>query len=419
MQALRPRPGGLIRLALRRLLSALSLAVGVSLLLFLVFDSGLLGDPALRAAGKHADAEAVARAAERLGRIRAYRPAAAVLRLEGEPAAFALTGEDGRFVLRDLDGTELGAVAAEGLDLAALAAALPLPAGSRLALAAPDPSLPAAGLLVALGRGRAVIDSRAPLPLGWAEDVPRGAHFLRQTGALLRLDFGRTRQGRPVAAELRERGARSLALALPAFLATTVLALAAALGAVTRRGWLDRGLGWLSVGLMSVSSLVWVLVLQRGLAGELGWFRVQGWEPPYLASLALPVIVWVVVGFGPELRLYRALALEEQRAAYWRTARAKGCSPGRAAWRHLLPNLLPPVLTQIVVALPFLLLGSLLLERFFGIPGLGDWTVAAVLDHDEQVLRATTFLFALLYLGAQWLTDLAHAWADPRRRRTA
>ncbi len=419
MQALRPRSGGLIRLALGRLLSALSLAVGVSLLLFLVFDSGLLGDPALRAAGKHADAEAVARAAERLGRIRDYRPAAAVLRLRGEPASFALSAEDGRLVLRSFEGAELGAVEASGLGVGALLAALPLPAGSTLEVEAPDPALRADGLLVALGRGRAVLDTRAPLALGWAEAVPRGEHFLRQTGALLRLDFGRTRQGRPVAEELRERGARSLALALPAFLTTTLLALAAALGAVVRRGWLDRSLGWLSVGLMSVSSLVWILVLQRGLAAELGWFRIQGWEPPYAASLALPVIVWVVVGFGPELRLYRALALEEQRAAYWRTARAKGCSPGRAAWRHLLPNLLPPVLTQVVVALPFLLLGSLLLERFFGIPGLGDWTVAAVLDHDEQVLRATTFLFALLYLGAQWLTDLAHAWADPRRRRSA
>ncbi|MBL7008025.1 MAG: ABC transporter permease [Planctomycetes bacterium] len=407
----------MIRLALARLLSAFSLAVGVSLLLFLLFDSGLLGDPALREAGKHADADAIGRARERLGQFTRYQPGAVRLELRGPAARFTLESDGERLLLRDVRGAELGWVGLEDRRVGQLAELLPLPPPWALGAEAADPELPASGLAAALRGGRAVLDSRGPLALGWAEASPAWRHFLRQTSALLRFDFGRTRDDRPVAQELWLRGRRSLALALPAFVLTTALALATALLCAARGGWFDRLLAWLSVGAMSGSSLVWVMLLQRWLGGGLAWFPVHGWEPPYAAYLALPVLIWIVVGFGPELRFYRAAAIEESGRPYLRTARAKGLGRGAALRRHLLPNLLLPLLTQVVVSLPFLMLGSLLLERFFGIPGLGDWTVRAVLDNDQQVIRATTFLFALLYLAAQWLTDLAYALADPRVRR--
>jgi len=408
-----------IRLALRKLLSALSLAVGVSLLLFLLFDSGLLGDPAVREAGKHADAEAIGQARQRLGQFSSYRPAALELRLRGPAARFTLEAEGGDLLLRDVRGEALGRAGLAGRRMEELPELLPLPTGWSLEMTATEPGLPAAGLAVALRGGRAVLASHRPLALGWAEAAPAWRHFAAQTGALLRFDFGETRDGRPVAQELWTRGRRSLALALPAFLLTTLLALAAALLCVARGGWLDRSLAWISVAAMSVSSLVWVMLLQRWLGGGLGWFPVHGWQAPYLSYLVLPVLIWVVAGFGPELRFYRGAAFEEAGRPYLRTARAKGLSPRTALRRHLLPNLMLPLLTQVVVSLPFLMLGSLLLERFFGIPGLGDWTVRAVLDNDQQVIRATTFLFALLYLAAQWLTDLAYAWADPRIRRAS
>ncbi len=407
----------MIRHALRRLLSALSLAVGVSLLLFLIFDSGLLGDPAIREAGKHADAAAIGQARLRLGQFESYQPEAARLELRGAPAWFELAADGERLLLLDVQGAKLGAVETRGRRIGELAELLPLPPDSTLRLEASDPELPLTGVAAALRGGRAVLDSRRATSLAWARPASRWGHFLRQTGDLLRFDFGHTREGRPVAGELWQRGRRSLALALPAFLLTTALALGGALLCLVRRGWIDRALGLACALGMSVSALVWVMLLQRWLAAELGWFRIEGWEPPYLASLALPVLVWVLVGLGPELRFYRGLAFEEAARPYLLTARAKGLPPGVALRRHLLPNLMVPLLTQIMVALPFLLLGSLLLERFFGIPGLGDWTVQAVFDQDQQVLRATTFLFALLYLATQWLTDLSYAWADPRMRR--
>lgn len=408
----------MIRLAARRLAAAASLAAGVALVVFLIFDSGLAGDPALREAGRHPNPESIAAARQRLGYFRDYRAGALELRIEGPPARFALevAGAE-ELVLRDARGQELGRVMLAGRHVGEVAELLPLPAGWSLAATTPEPALAAGGLAVALRGGSASLAPGRPLALGWAAAVPAAERFLRQTAGLFVLDFGRGRDGRPVAAELWTRGRRSLALALPAFLLTTALALAAALFAATRRGWADRLLGWASVAGMSISSLVWVLVLQRWLAKDLGWFPVYGWQAPFASYLALPVLIWVLVGWGPELRFYRAAAMQELGRPYLLTARAKGCGGGRVLRRHLLPNLAVPVLTQVLVALPFLFLGSLLLERFFGIPGLGDGMVRAVMDGDRAMVRATTFLLALLYLAAQWLTDLAYAWADPRLRR--
>jgi len=132
--------------------------------------------------------------------------------------------------------------------------------------------------------------------------------------------------------------------------------------------------------------------------------------------LVLPILIWLLVALGPDVRLYRTVMLGEVSRPYVRTARAKGLGTGGVLFRHVLPNAMLPILTQVIVALPFLFLGSLLLERFFGIPGLGGYTVEAVFQNDQQVLRATTFLFSLLYLGAQALTDLLYTLVDPRVR---
>jgi len=408
-----------IRRLARQFLILCGVAIGAHVIVFTIFDSGLLGDPARIEVGRHADASSLGAARVRLGLLAAFEPRALRLRLEGPPQRLGLRDDRDALLCVDDDGTLLRRWPYANRDCAALAAAMEAapPPGCTLRATALRPELPARGCGVALDDLALDLDAGRTLELAWAEPRPAWRRFCSQGLALLRFDLGRSRDGLPIAASLRSRGLRSLAFALPAFLLTTALALLAALACALRRGHLDRLLGTASAAMLAISSLVWILFLQRWLAADLGLFPVYGWAPPYLHYLALPILIWVLVGFAPEFRFWRALAVEESERPYLRTARAKGLSPARVLLHHLLPNLGIQLLNRMLVALPFLMLGSLLLERFFGIPGLGSWTVEAIQGRDAAVLRAITFLSALAFLLAQWLADFAAAWADPRLRR--
>lgn len=415
----------MIARALRRLAAAASLAVGVSLLLFLIFDSGVLGDAALVEAGERATPQALGAARLLLGQFRAFEPAVARLCVEGPPQRFLVRAQGGDLALFDLAGGErlrsplagrtVGEVLAEwdGRGLGG-----PWTLRAALAPASSRGSAPAAGLAAALRGTALTLDAGRDASLGWAQPVPAAERLLRQVGGLLRLDFGvSAASGQPIAAELWARARRSLALAAPAFVASTLLALLLALFCAARRGWLDRSLAVASAAGMSVTPLAVILFLQKWLAADRRWFPIYGWDPPWLPYLVLPWLAWICVAVWPDLRLYRVLALEELGKEYVRAARARGLGPWATLRRHVLPNVLVPVLALAVAALPFLALGSLLLERFFGIPGLGGYTVEAVLAGDQPVLRAVTFLLAVAYLAAQWLADCACAVVDPRLRR--
>jgi len=132
--------------------------------------------------------------------------------------------------------------------------------------------------------------------------------------------------------------------------------------------------------------------------------------------LALPVLVGVVSGFGADTRLYRTIFLEEISRDYVRTARAKGCSDARIMTRHVLRNALIPILTQVVVAVPFLFTGAILTESFFGIPGLGSITVDAIHANDFSTLRVMVYIGALAFVAAQIATDVSYTLVDPRVR---
>ncbi|TAH38169.1 MAG: ABC transporter permease [Planctomycetota bacterium] len=408
--------------ALRRLLSAAGLAAGVSLILLLVFDSGLLGDPALIETGPKASAQRIGEARLRLGAFSAYEPRLATLHVAGPPQRFVLRSAGDALELRTLDGSQRWRVPLTGRTvqqaLAELDGASPAP-GWRLSLT-PGPGAqeraqaPASGIAAALRGASQSLDTGRGAELAWAEAVPAWRRYGRRIGELFRGDFGVTRTGQPIGAELWSRARRSLALAVPAFLLSTALALALALWAAVRRGWLDRVLAVLSVAGMSVSWVAAIPLLQRWLAADLRWFPIYGWEPPYWTYLLLPILIWTVLGLWADLRFYRSLALEELHQEYVRNARAQGLGGARVLRRHVLRNILVPVLAQSVSALPALALGSLLIERFFGVPGLGGYTVDAVLSGDQAVLRAVTFLSAMCFLLFQWLADLACAWADPR-----
>jgi peptide/nickel transport system permease protein len=170
---------------------------------------------------------------------------------------------------------------------------------------------------------------------------------------------------------------------------------------------------------MSVSILLYIIGGQYLIGKLLRWFPISGFDTSpelLLRFLALPVIVGVAAGVGSDVRFYRTVFLEETSRDYVRTARATGCGEGRVMWRHVLLNALIPILTQVVLAIPFLFTGALLLESFFGIPGLGAITVEAIHGNDFSTLRTMVYIGSLLFILGQILTDVSYSIADPRVR---
>jgi peptide/nickel transport system permease protein len=151
----------------------------------------------------------------------------------------------------------------------------------------------------------------------------------------------------------------------------------------------------------------------------LRWFPISGFDPdPALIArfLAMPIVLYALAGLGGEIRFNRTVFIEETSRDYVRTARAKGCSDSQVMARHVLRNALIPILTHVVTAVPFLFTGSLLIESFFGIPGLGSLTVDAIEGNDFATLRVMVYIGALLFTVFQIVTDFTYTLADPRVR---
>jgi peptide/nickel transport system permease protein len=304
---------------LRRLLYVIPLVLGVAMVVFLVFDSGILGNPVARMLGKHATPE----------KIEEYRHA-----------------------------------------------------------------------------------------LGY--DQPIHVRFWQYLESILRFDFGRSSEYKIEVASIIRRGIiPSLTVTLPGFLVATSLAVSLSLVCAAYRGrFVDRATLVVAVAMMSVSSLVYIIFGQYFLAFRMRWFPVMGYEygAGAVSFVALPILIFVFLTIAPDLRFYRSAMLEEVKQDYVRTARAKGVAEKRVLFVHVLRNGLIPILTRVVVELPFLFVGTILLERFFGIPGLGGITIESVLANDVPVVRAMTFIFAVLLILANLLTDIAYTVADPRVR---
>jgi peptide/nickel transport system permease protein len=239
------------------------------------------------------------------------------------------------------------------------------------------------------------------------------AFYLRQ---IAHLDFGMSSSlNQPVSKLLWQGAGPSLLLTTPIFLGEVALAiLLALLCAYFRNTWIDRTLVVLAVALMSINYLVWIVGGQYVLGYRLGWFPVWGFVSWHY--LLLPVIVGVISGVGVNLRFYRTVMLDEMYKDYLRTAVAKGVSKAGVLFKHVLKNAMIPIVTNVVIAIPFLYTGSLLLESFFGIPGLGYLGVNAINSSDVDVVRAEVFIGAVLFVIANLVTDLLYAWLDPRVR---
>ena len=223
----------------------------------------------------------------------------------------------------------------------------------------------------------------------------------------------------PVADLFASRLPATLTVMVPILLLDSVLALPIALAVARWRGSLTDRLVMVSTTVaLSISFLVYVIVGQWLFGFRLGWFPVQGWDDGLWTNLVryapLPVLLAVLVGLSPQTRLYRSFMLDEIDQDYVRTARAKGLGEARILFRHVLPNALIPVVTNIGVQLPSLFVGSFLIEVFFSIPGLGREVMLAVNRSDYPVIQAVTVYLAVLTMAANVLTDLAYRWLDPR-----
>ena len=242
------------------------------------------------------------------------------------------------------------------------------------------------------------------------------SQFFNFIGGICKGDFGYSVENQEPVVEVLKRGiGPSLSLTVPILVGGVIVALMLALlAAALRGGWVDRTVLLASAVLMSVNYVVWVLAGQFFLSFKAGLFPVWGYESAFY--LVLPVAIGILSSLGPDVRFFRTAILDEVYKPYVLTARAKGLSPTVIMTRHVLRNALIPIVTYVSLSIPYLFTGSLLLESFFGIPGLGSVSINAIHSADMAVVRAIVVLGALLYQFVNLLTDILYAVLDPRVR---
>lgn len=273
----------------------------------------------------------------------------------------------------------------------------------------------------------------APLLLG-KHATPQQIHELREQLGLnqplymqyfdvvrssFTFDFGRSWATRQDISEMIKQGAwPSLTLTIPAFFLSTVISILLALIIAFYRGkGIDLFIRFLCIAGMSISSVAYILFFQYFFAYKLGWFEISGYEPQFpdfINYVALPGIIWIVLSLGPDVRFFRTVILDEIYQDYVRTARAKGLGEIKVLLKHVLRNAMIPVITYVVIQIPFLILGALLLESFFSIPGLGGITLNALNSSDFPVIKAMAVLSSIAYILFSLLTDVLYTVADPR-----
>lgn len=242
------------------------------------------------------------------------------------------------------------------------------------------------------------------------------SQFSHYVISLVKGDFGdSTAYGMRVADVLKSGVGPSLTITVPILIGGTIIALMLAMTAASWRGkWPDKAVLFGSTLLMSVNYVVWILAGQFFLSYKLRLFPIWGFEG--FTYVILPVIIGIFSGLGRDIRFFRTVILDEMSKPYVRTAVSKGLSRRRVLWGHVFRNSLIPVLTYVSLSVPYLFTGSLLLESFFGIPGLGGVSLNAINSADMATVRAVVILGSLLYQVVHLVTDLCYAWLDPRVR---
>jgi len=251
-------------------------------------------------------------------------------------------------------------------------------------------------------------------------DRPIHEQALRHVGEVLLLRFGKSDQtSEDIWERIRAGAGPSFHVAGTVFVSGVWAALVlAVLVAYFRGTYIDTWGTLVCVFGMSVVYMVYIIAGQYTIGKTFRWYPISGWGWGWdtWRFVWLPATVGVVSGVGANVRLYRTFLLDEMNQDYVRTARAKGVGERAILFKHVLKNAAIPILTNVVAAIPLLLTGSLLLESFFNIPGLGSYVVDAIAAQDFAVVRAMVALGTLLYILGTLLTDLAYAGVDPRVR---
>ena len=450
----------------RRFLLTIPIVLGVVLITMLLF-SYVAGDPARAFAGRFASKaqlEAI-RAKMGLDKPRWVKTAARVAKLDPAPGGlltvttawkhelregerFALYGEavprerrgeyvvekvaDGgkRLTVRRADAAATPGKAAPPQSQPAAAAPATMPAVTLATM--PAATMPAAAT------GPATAAAAMPAPPA----KPAGVEFAREDDAYLAAssvgararglfdsqffdivtfkiyDRPSMRYNEPIWEIIKRKAPASMAIQIPAFIIVLGVQLTLALVAASRRGrWPDYVITVASVAIMSVPLLSAYLFAQWALGMEAGLFPVAGWESGGLAWVryaALPILISVVLGVGGGTRLYRTVVLDEIYADYVRTARAKGVAGREVLFTHVLRNALIPVITNTVAALPGLILGALILERIFQVPGLGSFMVDALSNNDHTVVMGMTFILSIVYCVLLLVSDVLYTLVNPQ-----
>jgi peptide/nickel transport system permease protein len=265
----------------------------------------------------------------------------------------------------------------------------------------------------------ATVEQIEELRVQYGFDQPKHVQFVKFLKEIVTFDYGRSyATKRPISEMIADGIGPSLTLTIPAFLITTFLSIAISLFVAYFRGrTIDRLVVVLCVFGLSIPMLGYILFGQYYLAYQLSWFPISGFDagwPERFSYVALPVLLWVLVSLGYEVRFYRTAILEETQQDYVRTARAKGLSEPRVFFKHVLKNSMVPIVTNIVIEIPLLVTGAFLLESFFSIPGVGGITIDAINNSDLPVLKAMTVVISLLTIFGNLLTDIAYTFVDPR-----
>jgi peptide/nickel transport system permease protein len=242
------------------------------------------------------------------------------------------------------------------------------------------------------------------------------SQFMAQFTKAFTFHFGRALDREKISEKILRGVGPSLCLMVPMFIGTVVISISFALIVAFLRGtvW-DHFIVILCVAGMSIPYLSFIMFGQYFFAYKLDWFPIYyAPDRPMVYSIILPVLIGITAGLGTNLRYYRTIMLDEIRNDYVRTAFAKGLTTRKVLFKHVLKNAMIPIITNVVLSIPYLILGSLLLERFFGIPGLGYLMIEAINARDFFILNAMTFILALLIVVFTLLTDICYAWVDPR-----
>ncbi len=244
--------------------------------------------------------------------------------------------------------------------------------------------------------------------------------FYKKSVNLFLFDFGKSdREGIDISSEVVSRMGPSLMITVPAFFLSLFLNIfIAMIVAYTRGTYIDKGMALICILIMSVLSLFYYFSVQLVFGTWLKIFPVSGFAPGFsgIRFVLLPIFVTVFMGIGGGVRFYRTIFLEEVNRDYTRTARSKGLSELSILFKHVLKNAMIPILTNVVMVIPTLFLGSLILESFFGIPGLGGYTLEGIQAQDFRVVGSMVYLGAFLYILSLIMTDISYTFVDPRVR---